>query len=111
MIVNEYSQDGKKVVTVVDEELIGDVFEEGSAQIDLTSDFYKNGRKMNEDGLRRTIDDAYIISLVGEESIGFGNKYDLVDQESVIEVEGVPHAQIILVEGDDETLGLGDPSF
>ena len=96
MIVNIHkTQDGKKIVVICDDELIGKKFEEKNIQLDLNSNFYK-GEKKSEKEIRKMFDDAYIVNMVGNESVNLGKKTGIVLEDKVIYVQKVPHAQAIL---------------
>jgi len=96
MIVNIHkTQDGKKIVAVCDEDLIGKRFKEGNIQLDLSSDFYK-GEKKNEEEIKKMFDDAYIVNMVGEKSVDLGKKAGIILEDNVLYVQKIPHAQAIL---------------
>ena len=89
------TQDGKKIVAVCDEELIGKKFKEKSIQLDLSSNFYK-GEKKSEEEIIKMFDDAYIVNMVGKNAINLGKKVGIVLENNIIYVQKIPHAQAIL---------------
>jgi len=96
MIINQHkTPDSRLILTICDEELIGKKFEENNLQLDLSSNFYK-GKKINETEIIELIKKASIINIVGKKSIEFCIKNDVINKESVIKVENIPHAQAIL---------------
>lgn len=96
MIVKTHkTQDGKKIVAVCDEELIGKKFKEKNTQLDLSSDFYK-GEKKSEEDIRKLFDDAYIVNLVGEKSVNLGKNVGIVLEDKIVYVQKIPHAQAVL---------------
>ena len=97
MIVKEHkTPDGKKLVAVCDSELLGKKFEQGNLQLDLTSDFYKGEEKSGEE-LKEIIKNAYIVNVVGQESVAFFISLGIIEKCQVLEVDGVPHAQAMLM--------------
>jgi len=88
--------EGRKLVAICDSELLGKKFEEGNLQLDLTADFYKGEEKGVEE-VREIIKDAYIVNVVGGESIAFFVKLGIIEQEHVLKVAGVPHAQAVIM--------------
>jgi len=54
--------DGRMILVVVDDELVGKRFEEGDLQIDLSKDFYK-GEEVSEAEVVGLFRKAYIIHL------------------------------------------------
>jgi hypothetical protein len=89
------THDGKKIVAVCDDGLIGKKFKEGNVQLDLSSKFYK-GEKKGEDEIMKIFYEAYIVNMVGEESVNLGKKAGFVAEENIIYIQNVPHAQAIL---------------
>jgi len=88
---------GKKLVSVCDAELLGKKFEEKDFQLDLTGNFYK-GEQTSEEKLVQLLKGAYVVNLVGKESVEFGIKKGFVKRESVKSVADVPHAEVFMVE-------------
>jgi len=87
--------DGRKLVAICDSELIGKKFEEGKLQLDLSSNFYKGEEKSKEEALN-LIDGAYMINVVGRESVEFVLKLGVVNERSIIKIDNVPHVQAII---------------
>ena len=97
MIVKTHiSPEGKKIVAVCDSDIIGKKFEDGKIQLDLCSDFYK-GIEKQEKELDEIIKTAYILNVVGASSIGWAIKKGLISDNGIIKVEGIPHAQIVMI--------------
>ncbi|MFC1801666.1 DUF424 family protein [Nanoarchaeota archaeon] len=101
MIVAKLHQnpDGQKILALCDKNLLGKKFEEGNRQLDLTSNFYQ-GEEKSEEEIKELIKDAYIINLVGQESLDLIKKLNLVEEEHIIRINNIPHAQIVLVRGE-----------
>ncbi len=96
MIVKVHkTQEGKKIVAVCDEELIGKKLKEKNIQLDLSSEFY-NGEKKSEKDILKLFDDAYIVNLVGKKAVNLGKKVGLVLESDAIYVQKIPHIQAIL---------------
>ena len=96
MIVKVHKADTKKIVTIVDSDLIGKKFEEKNLQLDLTVDFYK-GEERTEEEIKDITKDAYIVHLVGEESINFGLKMGWLDKDNIIKIKNIPHAETMFI--------------
>ncbi len=97
MIVKSHSAEGKKIVAICDSDLLGKKFEEGNKQLDLTSDFYK-GKETGPEEVKKIILSAYIVNVVGEESIAFCIKLGIIDKGGILKIDGIPHAQAVLVQ-------------
>ncbi len=96
MIVKIHKRDGKTLVAVCDDSLLGKTFEENGKQIDLSGDFYKGDIRSNlETG--DLIRNADMVNLVGEESIKIGIEEGVIEESQIIHVQGIPHAQAIIV--------------
>ena len=88
---------GEKIVfAICDEELIGKKFSEGDLILDVSYDFYK-GEKKSEKELEGIIKDFENVNLVGEKTIKFALKLGILNEENIVVIEGIPHAQIIQV--------------
>jgi uncharacterized protein len=87
--------DKRKVVAICDNELIGQKFEEGKLQLDLSSDFYK-GEDKSEEEVLELIKGSYIINVVGEKSIGFCLKLKILNETDIIKIKNIPHAQAVM---------------
>lgn len=97
MIVKQHkTRDGRLLLAVCDSELKGKKFNEGEVQLDLSGDFY-DGEEMSDEEILELFKIVYIVNLVGEKAVGLGIKAGIIDKENVIGVEGVPHAQGIVV--------------
>ena len=96
MIVKVHkTQEGKKIVAVCDEELIGKKLKEKYIQLDLSSEFYK-GEKKSEENILKLFDDAYIVNMVGKKAVNLGKNAGIVLEENIIYVQRIPHTQAIL---------------
>jgi hypothetical protein len=94
MIVNVHSHP-KKVVTIVDSNLIGKIFTEGKRQLDVTSTFYKGGEHTPAETIA-LCRGAYIIHFIGIESVTFGKQQRWI--EHTMTVANIPHAEVLLIQ-------------
>jgi len=92
-------EDGRILLAVCDEDLLGKSFEEKGIQLDLKSEFYK-GKKIRREEVKRLFKIASIINLVGKESVELGVEEGIVDEKRIIKVRGIPHAQSIVIKED-----------
>jgi hypothetical protein len=93
MIVKVHKKDGRTMVAVCDDELLGKKFEEDNKQLDLTSDFYKGDRYTDKQLVGDMIRNADVINLVGTISVSLGIEEGLIEKEHIINIQGIPHAQ------------------
>jgi|SRR3989344_2411425 len=96
MIVKIHKKDDKTIVAVCDGDLIGQKFEEGELQLDLSSEFY-NGEKMNEIQAGDIIRNSDLVNLVGEKSVNLGLKEGVIEKQNIIKIKNILHAQAIVL--------------
>ena len=89
-----YKEGNDLLIGACDEELIGKKFEDGKFQIDVSKDFY-DGERIAPEILKKYLEEATIANLVGEVTIKIAIKMGLIDEECVIRIKGVPHAQMV----------------
>lgn len=83
------------ILAVCDSDIAGRVFEDQKRILDLSGDFF-SGEEADEASLARLARDAYMLNLNGKESVDFGVRNGFVDEEKVIFVKDVPHAEAVL---------------
>jgi len=83
------------MVAACEKSLIGKTFKEGKITLKVTEDFYK-GDEVSEDKLLELLNSATIANLVGK-PVDIAIKHDLVDEDNVIKISGVKHAQIFVM--------------
>ena len=89
------TQEGKKIIAICDNELIGKKFEEKNLQLDLSGSFYK-GEEKKEDEIKDLLAGNCIVNMVGDKSIKFGIKIGIIDSKNIIKIKNIPHAQAII---------------
>ena len=87
------------VVAICDKAVYGRKLLEGKKILDLTGQFFQ-GEEVSETELKEKIID-YVkedatFNIVGEKSIGVAKELEIVKDEGIIEVEGIPFALILL---------------
>jgi hypothetical protein len=88
-----YNTQNEVMVAACDTELIGKTFEDGDYQIQVSSEFYDD-LKVNPETFLSHLQQATIINLVGEHVINHAVKAGILDEEGIIRIKGVPHAQV-----------------
>ncbi len=94
MIVRKHPTPNGIVLAVCDSELLGKKFSSDEQELDLSCGFY-DGDEMTEKEFAVLAKDAYIINIVGKESIGIVSKIHPV--KNIIKISGIPHAQILCI--------------
>ncbi|MHC1579542.1 MAG: DUF424 domain-containing protein [Candidatus Alkanophagales archaeon] len=84
------------LVAVCDKELVGRRFSDGFLKLEVSEEFYK-GEVVGEDEVLRSLRRATIANIVGERAVRVAVENGIIDAESIIFVEGVPHAQMVRI--------------
>ncbi len=84
------------MVAVCDTELIGKSFEDNELVLKITESFYK-GEEATENEVVHSLKHATIANLVGERAVKCALDNDFIEENNVIFVAGVPHAQIVKI--------------
>jgi uncharacterized protein len=82
------------VLAICDCDLLGKTLREGKIVFKIKDEFY-NGGKVNVEEAVAMINNSTIVNLVGETCVKKAISKGYVHPEAVIEIEGVPHAQIM----------------
>ena len=91
MIVKIHRAEGRKIVSICDEDLLGKKIEDDSMQLDVSNFFYK-GESMSDEDALKIAKDANSLNIVGENSINFALKNNLIEKENIIRIKKIPHA-------------------
>ncbi len=96
MYMKQYDTQGQLLVAVCDKEIIGKKFREGELMLILETGFYK-GTDVSESEVREALSCATIANIAGEKSIACAVECGCVDPDTVIFIEGIPHAQMVRI--------------
>lgn len=96
MYVKRHELNDRIVVAICDEDLIGKKFQEGDLVLDISEKFYKGEKKTDEE-VKDIFMNSSNINLVGKKTINFALKLGILNKDSIITVDGIPHAQIVEV--------------
>ncbi|PTD93533.1 DUF424 domain-containing protein [archaeon SCG-AAA382B04] len=86
------------LVAVCDEDLVGEVISDGEFSLTIRESFY-GSESFCEERVLEALKGASICNLVGEQSVGVGIKEGFIRDDMVLEVDGVPHAQMVTFSG------------
>lgn len=96
MIVKKHFNEGRLILAICDEEIIGRKFEENKLHLYVNHDFYK-GEKIKDEELKELVRRAYMVNIVGKKSIQFMIKNKIISKGSVIYIKKIPHAQMMVI--------------
>jgi hypothetical protein len=92
--VRVYRHGSETVVAAADKSLLGRCLREDEIRLDVCSSFYE-GEDADEELLVSRLQMATIANLVGEETVGAATRNNLISEECVMKIEGVPHVQMV----------------
>ncbi len=95
--VRNYQQGLQRLLAACDEGLLGQTFKEGKITLQVAPTFY-DGMRVDEETLRAYLSQCTVANLVGENTVRVAQEAGLVDPAHVLMVEGVPHAQLLVME-------------
>lgn len=87
---------GEVLVAACDSDILGKRFSRGKLQIEVNERFYGSAL-VGEEEVLSALGRATIANIVGNNIVGKAVERSLVSPESVIDIGGVKHAQIISV--------------
>ncbi len=91
--IKVYRVQGEVLLAACDEELLGKTFKEGELKLEVKERFYK-GELVEESALEGLLEEATIANLTGQRCVSKAIELGYVDEERVLRIEGVPHAQM-----------------
>ncbi|AKB17305.1 MULTISPECIES: DUF424 domain-containing protein [unclassified Methanosarcina] len=96
MYLKIYKNEGCGLVAACDKEVLGKTLKHGNAVIEISSAFY-GVELVSEEELQQALEEAMTANLFGEKTIKCAIKCGLIDPDSVIIIDSVPHAQIFRI--------------
>lgn len=95
--VRNYQQGVQRLCAACDEELLDTHHREGRFRLDVPRTFY-DGQRVEAETLLSYLRSATVANLVGERTVALAIEHGFVLVENVLRVEGVPHAQFLVME-------------
>ncbi|MDP8011275.1 MAG: DUF424 domain-containing protein [Thermoplasmata archaeon] len=84
------------MLAACDSNLLGKKFEEGEFHIEVKKEFYHESY-VTEKSFRNALKMATIINLVGENVIRIAIEEKIIDENNIIRIKNVPHAQAVVM--------------
>ena len=86
---------GKNVLLAMcDAEILGKTLREGKVVFQVKEDFYK-GAKVNVEEALTMVKNCTIVNMIGKNVVSKAIENGYVHPEAVLNIEGIPHAQIV----------------
>ena len=84
------------LLAICDSSVLGKTFEEGDLHISVTGTFYHE-KTCDEKAAVRLFKSATIINAVGRDIISLLAEHGYVEEENVLSIKGIPHAQVVTI--------------
>ncbi|NEU55317.1 DUF424 domain-containing protein [Halorussus sp. MSC15.2] len=94
MILNERETDEGLLVSVCDDDVLGETFEDDGVSLTVTEEFY-GGDEADEQTVVDSLARASVANLVGTEAVELAIREGFVDEANVLDVETTRHAQFL----------------
>ncbi|MDP2628668.1 MAG: DUF424 family protein [Nanoarchaeota archaeon] len=91
----------RDVVAVCDSDIVGKNFEseDGKFQLDVKENFFKGEEFSEEETIKimkkMSVEDA-TFNIIGENSVNAGLKAEIISQEGIKEIQGIPFALVLM---------------
>jgi uncharacterized protein len=95
LTVSEKSSPHGTILIITDTNLIGKTFSEGKLQLDLSQTFYQGSLKTISQ-VKELISKSRHLHVTGEQAIKLCLELHLIDQEKILVVDKIPHAQVVV---------------
>ncbi len=82
------------LLAICDAELLGKVLRDGKIVFEVRKDFY-DGLKMSVEEAVDLMDQCTIVNMVGQNIVRKALERELIHPDAVLNISGVPHAQIV----------------
>ena len=94
MYMKTHESDANVLIAVCDKNIVGKTFREGELILKLDEGFYK-GDEATDDEIKNALCCATVANIAGEKSIACAVDCGVIDQDTIIYIEGIPHAQMV----------------
>lgn len=94
MIVNERETPEGRLVTVCDDDVLGETFENDGVPFEVTEEFY-DGEPADEERVVASLARARVANIVGSKSVDLAVEHGFVEEANVLDLGGTTHAQLV----------------
>lgn len=84
------------LLAICDKELLGETLRDGKLVFKVQEEFYK-GPKMPVEDAVELMKESTVVNMVGPNIVNKAIEHGLVHPEAVLDICGVPHAQIVKI--------------
>ena len=97
MFVKIHKSNGRHIVAICDEDLIGKEISEGDLNLNITERFYKED-KLTKEKIIKIMKNSLNLNIVGKNSIKLALDNNIIEKDAIIEINKIPHAQVYQLE-------------
>jgi hypothetical protein len=94
MLLQERTTQEGLLVSVCDEDVLGDSFETSDVTLTVDPEFY-DGEAATAEEVAASLSRAAVANLVGHDAVGVAVEHGFVEEANVLEVDGTVHAQYL----------------
>ncbi len=94
MILNERETEEGLLVSVCDDGLIGETFEDGAVSLTVNEEFY-GGESVDAERVVDSLTRCDVANIVGTESVAVAVDAGVVEESNVLDVGETRHAQVL----------------
>lgn len=91
---------GHRLLAACDKELLGNEYKEGDLRLKVGERFY-NDDLVDGETLLRFLNTVTTANLVGERVVNAAVKAGYIDEDCILKVDGIPHAQMFTIQRGD----------
>lgn len=84
------------LLAICDAEILGKTLRQGKMTFHVREEFYK-GRRVTVQEAIAMIQNSTVVNMIGKNVVGKAVEEGCVHPEAVLDIEGIPHAQIVKI--------------
>ncbi len=94
LLLTERETQKGRLVSVCDEDLIGETFENGDISLTVNEEFY-DGEAADEEAVVESLARCSVANIVGTAAVELAIEHGFVEEENVLDVGETRHAQLL----------------
>jgi len=94
LVLAERETEEGLLVSVCDDDVLGETFENGEVSLTVEEDFY-GGEAADEEAVVESLARCSVANIVGTRAVGLAIDRGFVAEENVLELDGTRHAQLL----------------
>ena len=97
MLLRERETPEGLLVSVADDDVVGETFAESEVSLTVTEEFYAgdDAADADADAVVESLTRATVANIVGEEAVRVAVDAGIVDENRVLHIDGTQHAQLL----------------